>query len=357
MGILLILIILAISSCHISLNEANHLPQQRKRQPLKQCNIYKGHWAWDASYPMYDSSKCPDIRREFDCLKYGRTDKYYLKYRWQPDDCDIPRFDGVDFLTRMRGKKIMYVGDSLSLNNWQSLVCMLHAAVPNSNITRGSIGGIKSWIFEDYNVSVMMYSSLLLVDIDNEPIGRVLKLNSVKRSGKVWKEIDVLVFNTWLWWSIKRIKQPWDYIQDGIEIQKDMNRMVAFEKALITWAKWVDAEIDPNKTRVLFQGINPTHYNGKEWNDTSAIGCSKETMPIKGSTYPGGETPALGVVKQVLSTISKPVYLLDITTLSQLRKDGHPASYNAFQGMDCNHWCVAGLPDTWNQLLYTTLIM
>lgn len=36
--------------------------------------------------------------------------------------------------------------------------------------------------------------------------------------------------------------------------------MVAFEKALITWAKWVDAEIDPNKTRVLFQGINPTHY-------------------------------------------------------------------------------------------------
>ncbi|KAL2898366.1 Protein trichome birefringence-like 2 [Bienertia sinuspersici] len=25
--------------------------------------------------------------------------------------------------------------------------------------------------------------------------------------------------------------------------------------------------------------------------------------------------------------------------------------------MDCNHWCIAGVPDTWNQLLYTTLLM
>lgn len=41
----------------------------------------------------------------------------------------------MDFLRRYRGKRIMFVGDSLSLNQWQSLACMLHAAVPRSNFT------------------------------------------------------------------------------------------------------------------------------------------------------------------------------------------------------------------------------
>lgn len=43
------------------------------------------------------------------------------------------RFDGADFLRRWKGKKIMFVGDSLSLNQWNSLVCMLHAAAPKAN--------------------------------------------------------------------------------------------------------------------------------------------------------------------------------------------------------------------------------
>ncbi|XP_021750794.1 protein trichome birefringence-like 38 [Chenopodium quinoa] len=205
-------------------------------------------------------------------------------------------------------------------------------------------------------MSVMLYPSSYLVDIENEQKGRVLKLNSIK-GGEMWKDMDVLIFNTWLWWSRKGPKQPWDYIQDGTVTSKDMDRMDAYRKALMTWAKWVDSEIDPMKTRVFFQGTNPSHYNGQEWNATGVMDCSKETMPMKGSTYPGALPPALEVAKQVISTISKPVYLLDITTLSQLRKDGHPSSYNGFKGMDCTHWCVAGLPDTWNQLLYTTLIM
>lgn len=36
------------------------------------------------------------------------------------------RFNGEEFLVRNKGKKIMFVGDSLSSNQWQSLVCMLY---------------------------------------------------------------------------------------------------------------------------------------------------------------------------------------------------------------------------------------
>lgn len=80
-------------------------------------------------------------------------------------------------------------------------------------------------------------------------------------------------------------------------------------------------------------------------------------MPLSGSTYPAGEPRALTVVKEVLGKISpaKQVELFDITTLSQLRKDGHPGLHNPLGSLDCTHWCVAGVPDTWNQILYTQL--
>ncbi|KAJ0435417.1 putative PC-Esterase [Helianthus annuus] len=83
--------------------------------------------------------------------------------------------------------------------------------------------------------------------------------------------------------------------------------------------------------------------------------CGKEKLPIDGSMYFGGIPPAEKVVEQVLSGVRKPVSLLNITRLSQLRKDGHVSSFNAFRGMDCTHWCVSGVPDIWNQLLAAAL--
>jgi len=53
------------------------------------------------------------------------------------------RFDGRDFLEKMRGKSIMFVGDSLSRNQWQSLTCLLHSAVPNSNYTLDRVGDVS----------------------------------------------------------------------------------------------------------------------------------------------------------------------------------------------------------------------
>ncbi|KAK7323376.1 hypothetical protein VNO77_26848 [Canavalia gladiata] len=327
-----------------------------QKSPQNGCNLYEGSWVYDESYPLYDSSTCPNIGKEFDCLKYGRPDRQYLKYRWQPTGCQLPRFDVKNFLTKLKGKKIMFVGDSVSRNHWQSLVCLLHSSVPHSEILQEeTAGSVTNYTIQSYGVSVLVYHSVYLVDIEVEKIGRVLKLNSLK-SGRIWKDMDILVFNTWLWWYRRGPKQPWDYVQVGNKILKDMDRMEAFRTGLTTWANWVNAEINPGKTKVLFQGISPSHYNGEDWNQPGVKNCGNETEPIKGSTYLGGPPQALFVVENVLKTITKPIHLLDITSLSQLRKDAHPSSYNAFRGMDCTHWCIAGLPDTWNQLLYAAVI-
>ncbi|XP_004134666.1 protein trichome birefringence-like 38 isoform X1 [Cucumis sativus] len=322
---------------------------------VRTCNLFEGKWVFDPSLPLYESSSCPFIDPEFNCQKYGRPDRSYLKYTWKPDFCDLPRFDGLELLRRWRGKKIMFVGDSLSLNMWQSLTCMIRASAPKTKTSVVRRESISTVIFQDYGVSLLLYRTPYLVDVVKERIGRVLKLDSIE-GGNVWKGMDVLIFNSWHWWTHTGRSQPWDYVQVGNTVKKDMDRLEAFYQGLTTWARWVEMNVDPSKTKVIFQGISPTHYEGKDWNQPKRS-CNGESVPLSGSLYPAGTPPAAEIVKRVLSRMRKPVFLLDITTLSQLRKDAHPSTYSGEHGRDCSHWCLPGLPDTWNELLYAAFTM
>lgn len=58
------------------------------------------------------------------------------------------RFDGEDFLIKFKGKQIMFVGDSVSANQWQSFICMLHFAVPQTQILEQGSDPITNYTFQ-----------------------------------------------------------------------------------------------------------------------------------------------------------------------------------------------------------------
>ena len=83
----------------------------------------------------------------------------------------------------------------------------------------------------------------------------------------------------------------------------------------------------------------------------------------------GSDKGMMNVVASVVGRMKVPVTIVNITQLSEYRIDGHASVYTESQGQkltnkqkarprlyaDCIHWCLPGVPDTWNQLLYAYL--
>lgn len=91
----------------------------------EKCDLFTGNWTPNLSGPSYTNESCPLIESHQNCMKNGRPDTGYLYWKWSPRGCELPEFEPVRFLETVRDKSWALIGDSISRNHVQSLLCML----------------------------------------------------------------------------------------------------------------------------------------------------------------------------------------------------------------------------------------
>ncbi|CAM8969655.1 unnamed protein product [Rhodiola kirilowii] len=326
----------------------------RSDESSKTCDLSNGTWVYDVSYPLYDSNSCPYLSQAVTCRRNGRPDSDYEKWRWEPHGCSLQRFDALKFLAKMRKKRLMFVGDSIMRNQWESLVCLVQGVVPTGRKGVSYNGPTMSFHALDYEMSIQFCWAPLLVELEEGPERqRTLHLDLIEENAEYWKGADVLVFDSAHWWTHSdRNRRPWDKYMLRNKIYKNMNLMVAYEQALATWSKWIDQTLDQNQTRVIFRSMSPRHNRENGWK------CYNQKFPLAFVSRQH-ETEQLQIVRQTLRKMRFPVYLQDITMLSAYRRDAHPSVYRKFVNKDtrgghrsdCSNWCLPGVPDNWNEML------
>ncbi|XP_018465055.1 protein trichome birefringence-like 16 isoform X2 [Raphanus sativus] len=340
------------------------------------CNYAKGKWVVDKHRPLYSGSRCKQwLASMWACRLMQRTDFAFERLRWQPKDCSMEDFEGSKFLRRMQDKTLAFVGDSLGRQQFQSMMCMITGGKERRDVLDvgpefgfitpqgGARPGGWAYRFPETNTTVLYHWSSTLCDI--EPINTLDPLTEhamhLDRPPAFLRnylhKINVLVMNTGHHWNRGKLNgNRWVMHLNGVP---NTNRKLAAlgnakNFTIHSTVSWVSSQL-PNHPglKAFYRSLSPRHFVGGEWNtggscnNTTPMSIGKEVLQEESSDYSAGHAVKGTGVK-----------LLDITALSHIRDEGHISrfSISASKGVqDCLHWCLPGVPDTWNEILFAMI--
>ncbi|CAI5529416.1 unnamed protein product [Closterium sp. Naga37s-1] len=355
------------------------------------CDLYRGSWVPGTSPPLYTNATCPNITRHQNCQGNGRPDSRYERWQWRPEGaaCALPRFDAEEFMRVMRGRGVLFVGDSVARNHFESLVCLL------SQVEKPEFHGGKSMlrlVFRSSKVTLARVNSAWLVEEGNDTVpdcpDSIPRLHLDRTSPKWFGEIgrfDVVMFSSAHWFV-----KPSIYMEKGEVIgsqggwwKRDEPAKVdnkgAFAIAIRTVFRDVVNELGKNPNRVfIYRTFSPDHYEKGEWNTGGS--CAGLTEP-RGGNYTYSNTFGLNLYTKQLEAYNEVIEaaieagasvdplrftLMDVMPSAGMRVDGHPGPYRGLNAaeelakykdskfpppQDCLHWCLPGPIDSWNVFL------
>ncbi|KAG5030027.1 hypothetical protein JHK82_013621 [Glycine max] len=362
-----------------------HVPQtedQLSPTDSEKCDYFNGDWIPNPSGPVYTNDSCDLIESHQNCLKNGRPDRDFLYWRWAPRECDLPQFDPKRFLNLMRNKAWALIGDSISRNHVQSLVCILSKVEKPALVYHDEEYKCKRWNFPSYNLSLSVIWSPFLVeaaifeDINGVSSSEV-ELHLDRLDSKwtdQYLDFDYIIISTGKWFLKSAIYYENETILGCHSCPKrnltELGFNFAYRKALKFVMNFIVTS--NHKGLIFFRTFTPDHFENGEWfsggtcNRTAPIKEGEMEMKYLNKMLREIELEEFGKAASEASKNGVNFKLVDFASLSQLRPDGHPGPYRQFHPFekdqnakvqnDCLHWCLPGPIDSWNDIIMDMVV-
>ncbi|XP_015880445.3 protein trichome birefringence-like 19 [Ziziphus jujuba] len=357
----------------------------------KVCDIFRGNWVPYPNGTYYTNTSCNLIIDQQNCMKFGRSDTEFLKWRWKPDDCELPFFDAVQFLEIVRGKSLAFVGDSVGRNQMHSLLCLLNSVAYPEDISHHYYSytsyNFKRYLYKDYNFTVgTLWSPFLVKAKEADPKiysnSKDLMNLYLDEADEAWatevENFDYVIVSGGHWFF-----RPVIYYENGEIVGcsrcqhdniTDLTVFYGHKKAFRTFFRTLE-ELENYKGVTFLRTFSPAHFENLSWKEggqcprTRPYG--KEEKKLDGfilemklnqvGVLREAEKKAIRKEKKKKKNKKRlELRVLDLTEAMLLRPDGHPNfyGYSPTRNMsiaDCVHWCLPGPIDTWNEFLLYVL--
>ncbi|KAL3636521.1 hypothetical protein CASFOL_018820 [Castilleja foliolosa] len=341
----------------------------------EKCDIFKGEWVPNPDAPYYTNTTCWDIHEQQNCMKHGRPDLEFMKWRWKPDGCDLPVFDPVWFLDSVRNKSLAFVGDSVGRNHMQSLICLL-SRVESPIVSPTADEYLKRWEYVNYNFTMAYFWSPFLVRSDDHHSyeeKRPFKLY-LDEFDEHWPNqialFDYVIISAGHWF----FRPTYFYLDRRLtsclycpesNVTHETTSYFSYRQAFRTALRAINAAGFGGV--VLLRTFAPSHYEGGAWNNG---GDCARARPYRRNEVVLEDTSLemyriqveeMRIAQKAGKRNGGRFRLFDVTRAMLLRPDGHPSKYGHLQGTnqsfpnDCVHWCLPGPIDTWNDFLQELL--
>ncbi|KAA8530529.1 hypothetical protein F0562_005238 [Nyssa sinensis] len=343
-----------------------------------ECDIFSGEWVPNPEAPYYTNLSCWAIQEHQNCMKFGRPDKEFLKWRWKPNGCELPLFDPLQFLELMRGKSIAFVGDSVARNHMQSLICLLSRVEDPIDVSSVPDQQFKRYEYRNYNFTIAIFWSPYLVrttktDPDDTTQTRPFNL-FLDEFDENWttqiEDFDYVIISAGHWFF-----RPTMFYVDrhlvGCQYCPQSNvthlpMYFSYRRAFRTAFRAINS-LKNYKGMTFLRTFAPSHFEGGVWNKGGDCVRTRPFMSNESSL--DGYNLELYIIQMKELRIAERVgrkrglkfRLLDVTQAMLLRPDGHPSTYGHWPQAkvslykDCVHWCLPGPIDTWNDFLLQML--
>ncbi|CAD6337048.1 unnamed protein product [Miscanthus lutarioriparius] len=358
------------------------------------CDPTLGRWVRDpTARPHYTNATCAFIEGYQNCLKHGKPSVEFLRWRWQPEPdggCgELERFDAARFFRLVRGRSILFVGDSLASSHVRSLVCTLSQVESPSRSSR-SAEGFEYWRFPAHAFTVAFFWTPFQVrwrltrgppeavgpDRQGEVFAGPSDLHLDEPDGR-WtaaaKDHDYVVVSASHWFA-----RPAVYYSGGQVVgchRCDMANVTALtpqyaQRAAFRTVLWALAGgMEGFKGTAVLRTVAPTHYENGGWFDggecTATRPADPEDPPLEMAEperdFYAAQVEEFAAAAEDARRNGVRLRVMDVTKMMLRRPDGHPDRYGHGPGdhegfdIDCLHWCLPGPIDVWNELLLQIL--